>query len=163
MAALKKTCTRCKEKFLKSEMVMSEKNSSKFYCKPCYKDANDYKDLIDYICKGFSIKAPTGRQVKDIQMLKQKGITYKEIKFTIYYIVCIKKKFLKNGSLYLVSYYLEEAREHFKMLENVRKSLDVVKKGEDEIITITINRGQFKEQEQERIKCTRYVDISKLI
>lgn len=65
-------------------------HNSKYYCKICYEnkqnDANDYKDLIAYICKLYDIETPTGWMLKQIKDFKEQfKYTYKGMKTTLHY------------------------------------------------------------------------------
>ena len=46
-------------------------HNSRYYCKVCYenknREAEDYKDLISYICSLFHIEAPTPLMLKQIK------------------------------------------------------------------------------------------------
>lgn len=161
MAERKVLCNSCRKKFLKKDLI--QVSSSKRVCGSCKQNSDDYKDLIDYVCKGFGQKAPTGKQLKEISKFKELGISYKEIKLTIYFIACVEKKPMENGSLFLVPSFHTKAMAHFKALENTKKSLSGISKGDDKEITIVRNKSFLRKLEKERVDKTRYIDISNLI
>ena len=64
--------------------------NSRYYCKVCFanrtRDAEDYKDLIAYICDLYCIEAPTGWMLKQIKDFKEQyKYTYKGMKSTLHY------------------------------------------------------------------------------
>lgn len=151
-------CHYCKEKFPTNELIQVSKSSRS--CKSCKQNRDDYKELIDYVCKGFGQIAPTGKQVKDIKTFKEMGISYKEIQWTLYYIFCIANKRIVNNSLGLVTFYHKEAKDHFLTVERVRESSkDIVLPKE-----ITIIRGvsDNDNNSKARLNKTRYVNIAEI-
>lgn len=117
-------CHNCREKFLKEELIQVTK--SKRLCAECdkkiTKEAEEYKSLIDYICSGFNIKAPTGQQLKSIKQFKELGYSYPEIQYTLYYIYGVLRKTPSGTSLGLVPFYHEMAKEHYRLVQNAKKS-----------------------------------------
>lgn len=151
-------CHNCKEKFYKSELIQVSK--SKRMCSECnekvQKEANDYKKLIEYVCNGFNIKAPTGQQLKNIKEFKELGYSYSEIQYTIYYIYGVLKRKPEGTSLGLVPFYYEKAKEHYKLVENARRT---AKKISTEEITIERKTDVYKP----KIKNTRLINIEELM
>lgn len=152
-------CKYCRKKFSKEELI--QVNKSTRCCEACYKtqrqESENFKELIDYICKGFNQKAPTGQQLKDIKKFKELGYTYKEIQWTIYYIACIKGVNINDGRLGLVPFYYEKAMEHFRIVERNRMATY----NEEIPKEITIVRGQ-REDGRKRLDKTRYIDITSI-
>jgi len=65
-------------------------HNARYYCKICYdnqqKEANDYKELITYICKLYNLEAPSGWIMKQIKDYKtQFNYSYRGIKTTLHY------------------------------------------------------------------------------
>lgn len=65
-------------------------SDNRHYCKVCYENkkitAEDYKELIKYICELFDMEAPDGWILKQIKEYKEQfKYTYKGIKSTLYY------------------------------------------------------------------------------
>lgn len=149
-------CHYCKNKFPSEELIQITKTRRS--CKGCIQAKDDYKQLIDYICKGFGQTAPTGKQLKDIKRFKELGYSYKEIQWTIYYIFCIANKKLEDNNIGLVPYYYEKAKEHFLTLEKVKensKDIEIQKE-------ITIIRKPRNEKPKTKLNKTRYVNIEEL-
>lgn len=85
--ARKVKCPAC-GKFNDKENTI-EKNS-RYYCKVCYentnKEAQDYKDLVAYICELFEIEVPTPLMFKQIKDFKEQfNYSYKGMKTTLHY------------------------------------------------------------------------------
>ena len=119
------------------------------------KKEEGYRELIDFICKGFNIKKPTGMQLKQIsKMHKDYNYTYGGIKATIYYVTCIKNIQLENMSLGLVPYYYEEAKQHFTIQDSLRnKAKDIC------IVPVIIETGEISRPKRDK---TKFIDISKI-
>ena len=65
-------------------------HNSKYYCKICFenkqKEAQDYKNLVAYICELYQIEAPTRWMLKQIKDYKEQfNFTYRGIKTTLHY------------------------------------------------------------------------------
>lgn len=151
-------CHSCREKFPKSELIQVTK--SKRVCKSCQErattEANDYKELIEYICTGFGIKAPTGQQLKSIKQFKELGYSYKEIQYTIYYIYSVINKKVEGTSLGLVPYYYEKAKEHYELVQNAKRSAAKLQMNE-----IVIERKI--DSYQPNVKNTRIINIEEIV
>lgn len=156
MGERKVKCFNCKEKFYKDQLI--ELTKSKRVCSTCdetiKKEANSYKELIKYICNGFGLQAPTGRQLKTISKLKNLGYTYDSIQWIIYYVTNIEKKQLKDTNLDFIPYYAEQAKLHFSQLENAKKS------STKDIGATTVVENSYSKKAN--IEKTRFVDISKI-
>lgn len=151
-------CHICREKFYKDELI--QVNSSKRVCKKCNDtvqvEINQRRELINFICKGFGITAPTGQQLKSIKEFRELGYTYFEIHYTLYYIYCVLKKKVEGTSLGLVPFYYEKAKEHHRLVENARRS---AKKVSVEEVTIERKLDVFKPN----IRNTRLINIEEII
>lgn len=112
----KLTCKKCRRKFEENNMING-------ICKGCKKDSEEYKELIRYLCNGFKIDKPTGKMLKEIKNYKELGYSYLEIQMVVYYIVVIKKKPLRNYSLGLVGYYVMEAKEYYRKVNNLKNGI----------------------------------------
>ena len=148
-------CNTCKNKFPAEELIQVTKNCKR--CKSCHQSSIDYRELIDYICKGFGQKAPTGKQMKDIKTFKEIGISYKEIQWTLYYIFTVSNRKIEGNDIGLVPYYHKEAMEHFRTVERVKESAKNIEFQEE----ITIVRTPYNRKP--RIDKTRYVNIAELV
>lgn len=149
-------CFHCKNKFYKDQLI--ELTKSKRVCSTCdeliKKDAISYKELIKYICDGFGLQAPTGRQLKTISNLKKLGYTYDSIQWIIHYVVNIEKKQLKDTNLDFVPYYAEKAKLHFSQLNNAKNS-SMEQIGDTKVI-------ENYYSQKANLGKTRLVDISKI-
>lgn len=151
-------CHSCKEKFYKDELIQVTK--SKRLCKECnekvQREAEEYKALIDYICTGFRIKAPTGQQLKSIKEFKELGYSYSEIQYTIYYIYSVLRRKPEGTSLGLVPFYYERAKEHYMLVQNAKRT---ARKISTEEVTVERKVDIFKPN----VKNTRLINIEELI
>ncbi len=106
-------CFKCKKDIPKAEAI---KKTNKYYCECCNKEAEDYKELIDYICNDlYKIKAPTGLMIKQIKDFKEKyNFSNSGIMFTLkYYYEILENKILEDAGLGIVPYYYEKAKNHY--------------------------------------------------
>lgn len=151
-------CHICKEKFYKDELIQVSK--SKRVCQKCndteQAEINQRRELIDFICKGFGIPAPTGQQLKSIKEFRELGYSYFEIHYTLYYIYGVLKKKPEGTSIGLVPFYYEKAKEHYRLVENARRT---AKNTQVEEITIERKIDVFKPN----IKNTRLINIEEII
>lgn len=151
-------CHICKEKFYKDELITV--GSNKRICDKCnstvQEEINQRKELIDFICKGFNIPAPTGQQLKSIKEFKELGYSYFEIHYTLYYIYCVMKKKPEGTSLGLVPYYYEKAKEHYRLVQNAKRTAKNISYEE---VIIERNINNYKPN----IKNTRLIDIESLV
>lgn len=151
-------CHICREKFYKDELIQVSK--SKRVCQKCndtvQAEINQRKELIDFICTGFKIPAPTGAQLRSINEFREMGYSYFEIHYTLYYIYCVLKKKVEGTSLGLVPFYYERAREHHRLVENAKRT--AIK---EQIVEVEIERRTdiFKPN----IKNTRLINIEEII
>lgn len=150
-------CSYCKNKFFKNELIQETK--TKRICNVCkakkIQDAKDYKELIDFICKGFRISKPTGHQLKSIKKFRELGYTCKEIQCVLYYIFVVEKKKVEGTSIELVPYYYEKAKKHFMLIENARRSVVKTK-----IEPIVIKTGKPKTPNLRNTRLFMFEDIS---
>lgn len=159
----RRSCSGCIEEREKKKVKANEVKIEKAKEKEQEKDAerDDYRELIDYICKGFGQTAPIGKQLNDIRRFnKELGYTYKEIQWTLYYIFCVLKKRAVNNSLGLVPYYHKEAKDHFLTLERVRESSKDIEIQKE--ITIIRNSKGHNPKSKARLDKTRYVNIEEI-
>lgn len=146
-------CPGCGEDVITTDFIQTSK--TRRICKSCFQQKEDYKNLIAYICTGFNIKAPTGKQVKDIKKFKEMGITYREIQWTIYYIVNVAKKEL-NNDIALVPYFHTEAMKFVNGLKKAKESSKDITIEE----TIIITRNKKSKTKPNK---TRYIDLASIV
>lgn len=157
MAAVREVqCFYCKQKFNREELIQATK--SKRICVSCnetrQKEAEDFKELIDFMCKGFRLDKPTGQQLKSIKEFKGLGYTYKDIQYTLYYIYFVEGKRVNGTSINNVPFYYEKAMMHKKLSENAAKT--AIELSQKEIIIFS------KDSKKPRVDRTRYIDIDSL-
>lgn len=151
-------CHICRDKFYKDELIQVSK--SKRICQKCndteQAEINQRKELIDFICKGFGLSAPTGQQLRSIKEFRELGYSYFEIHYTLYYIYCVLKKNPEGTSLGLVPFYYEKAKEHHRLVENAKRTAKDI-----EIKEVVIERktNVFKPN----VKNTRLINIEEII
>lgn len=159
MRERKVMCHSCREKFLKEDLIQACK--TKRYCKTCYEkrqaEPNEYKELIRYICEGYGLKQPTGAQISKIKDFKEKGISYKTIQWTIYYLEIIRGRKL-NGNLGLIPYYCEEAIRYSENLQKMQKEAKEINLKVEKIVIETPKEKEIKDNRSK----TRLVDITTL-
>lgn len=154
-------CSYCKNKFPREHLapITTRKKS----CKNCLEVARekekaktdiDYTELIDYICKGYGLKAPTGKQLGYIKRFKSLGYSHLDIQKTIYYIETIVGKSMK-GDLGLVPYYYEQAMHHFEVVNKNNGFID-----NTEVKEVVIERRKINKS---RIEKTRFINIDNLV
>lgn len=154
-----RTCNSCKETFKKETMV--QMNTSKFLCEECYdkvgKESKDYTTLIRYVCDIFKISQPTGLILNQIRKFHNEGYTYFGMAYTIDYYLNVQKRKFDKQSLGMIPYFYEHARQHKESIEKAQLSVENISAKRDSIIVKT-----KQNRNNNRIKRTRYIDISKL-
>lgn len=99
------------------------------HCSSCYeakvKEVEDREKLYDLIKKTFSLNFPTGLMLKQIkQFREERQYTYKNIAFTIDYIVRIKKMRLQmQYGIALIPHYYDEMISYYKDLKRRREQM----------------------------------------
>lgn len=163
----KLTCYYCKGKFPREDLI--QMTTKKRSCKPCYDKAkakkvkNDikqiddisYPELIDYICKGFGISKPTGKQLNDIKKFKSLGYSHRDIQWTIYYIESVVGRRL-NCDLGLIPYYYAQAIRHFEIVKKNEQFIDDMQ----DVKEVIIKRPN--KDIKPRVDKTRFIDIDNI-
>ncbi len=154
----KYSCTKCKEKFDLEELTQVSKSVR--VCKKCLEtrqeDSRQYKALIDFICNGFKLKAPTGQQLKTIKKFKEIGYSYLDIHKLLYYVAIVKKYEFKGSNIEIIFFYAEEAKKYYEQIEKTISSAEkaVCVKSEN-VVECSIDFS-------EKPKGTRLIDISEI-
>lgn len=143
-------------------------HNSKYYCKICFenkqKEAQDYKDLIAYICKLYEIDAPSGWMLKQIKDYKEQfRFTYRGIKTTLHYFYEIQEGNSVEDSMGIgiVPFVYDEAKRFYIEKKAIKDSLgdcDLEEIGNKKK-TIHINREQ---KPRNNYKKMALIDIEKL-
>ncbi|KKB42971.1 hypothetical protein [Bacillus thermotolerans] len=114
----------CGEKHPQSIM---QKISGKNYCPPCYEkrkaEEAERQKLNKYIAKIFNMKYPDTALLAQVKRFHdQDGYSYKNIRFTLQYIIEIKKiRLQRNYGILLVGNYHDEMIEYYKNLKKRNK------------------------------------------
>ncbi|PEN61657.1 hypothetical protein [Bacillus wiedmannii] len=120
----------CGEKYPQSELT-KYKNAN--HCLPCYqakvKEVEDREKLYELIKKTFNLNFPTGLMLKQVkQFREERQYTYKNIAFTIDYIVRIKKmKLHMQYGIALVPHFYDEMIAYYKDLKRRREQMKDIK------------------------------------
>lgn len=126
-------CPYCKDRVAKEDSVQEGKRYFHFDClekkkeeeKEQRRHAEDYKSLIDYICRLYGLDAPTGmilKQVKDFQTeynFKLKGM---ELALR-YFHETQNNPVIEGNGIGIIVYVYEEAKRHFMTKMKVEASL----------------------------------------
>lgn len=130
-----------------------KKFSTKLYCESCYKvkeqEDRDRKALYEYVARVFNMDFPDGALRKQIKTFREReGYSYKNIHFTVHYIVEIKKiPLTKAYGIGLVGNYHQEMIEYYKAL-NEKKENTVFQK--PRVVTITMKPPVFHNNYREK-------------
>ena len=126
-------------------------HNSKYYCKICFenkqKEAQDYKNLVAYICELYQIEAPTRWMLKQIKDYKEQfNFTYRGIKTTLHYFYEIQEGNSVEDSMGIgiVPFVYDEAKRFYiekKAVKDSLKDCDLEEIGNRKK-TIHINREQ---------------------
>lgn len=143
-------------------------HNSKYYCKICFenkqKEAQDYKNLVAYICGLYQIEAPTGWMLKQIKDYKEQfNFTYRGIKTTLHYFYEIQEGNSVEDSMGIgiVPFVYDEAKRFYiekKAVKDSLKDCDLEEIGNRKK-TIHINREQ---KTKNKYKEMALIDIEKL-
>lgn len=93
--------------------------NGRYYCPVCYenkqKEADDYKNLIAYICELYQIDAPTGWIVKQIKDFKEQfHYSYKGMKTTLHYFYEIEHNDPADSlGVGIIPFVYEEAKKFY--------------------------------------------------
>lgn len=126
MARRTAKCKRCGKDLYPEERY---KHNSKNYCKDCYdivtKEAEDYKNLIAYICEIFEIDKPTGFILKQIKNYKTEfEYGYAAMQYTLWYCKEIENyTFNLKYGIYMVKQHFIDAKEYYTHQERMIKKV----------------------------------------
>lgn len=105
-------------------------HNSKYYCKVCYdnkmREAQDYRNLIAYICELYQLDAPTGWMLKQIKDFKEQfKYTYKGIKTTLHYFYEIQEgnDVADSMGIGIVPFIYDEAKKFYIDKKAVKDSV----------------------------------------
>jgi hypothetical protein len=142
------TCKECSKSITKEEKITI---SNKSYCQECAakikQGQEEYKQLIDTICKYYGLQCCTGliyKQVKDYK--EQLGYSYAGMTYTLWFIKEIERKpfnEIKYGIAY-VKYYYEKAKEYFEQQSRISQSISEKPVENIKVVTIKPNTANKK-------------------
>jgi len=121
----------CGEKYPKEELQLYKTHN---HCKPCYerkvKETEDREELYRMVCQLFNLNFPTGLMLRQIkQFREERNYTYKNIYFTIDYIVRLQKvKLQPQYGIALVPHYYDEMLRYYKNLQEKRANTVIQEK-----------------------------------
>ena len=145
------TCRYCKEQLNKEEAVKNGKSS--YYHHDCLeekaqkendkkKESDEYRSLIEYICKLYKLDAPTGMILKQIRDMREEyGYKLSGIKLSLqYFYETLENPVLDDTGIGIVPYVYEEAKKHYLMKKEVEKSLENYKDDTIQEIVIDLHK-----------------------
>lgn len=145
------TCRLCKEKLAKDKAKLVGKNS--YYHPECLeikqkeeeekkREANEYKELIEYICKLYGLDAPTGMILKQIKDMREEyGYKLSGMKLALQYFYEIENNdIIEDGGIGIIPYVYEKAKKQYITKLNVQKSLEDYENDEAEEVVIDLHR-----------------------
>lgn len=163
----KKKCPLCGKM---NEKELSVLYQGKYYCSVCYEikyqEAQDYKDLMRYICEDlYKIKAPTPLMLEQVKRFKEQfGYSYKGMKTTLHYFYEIEEGNDVSNSIGvgIIPFVYEDAKKFYiekkAVKDSVKNSLEVVVNN-----TKTINKRIASSDNENSFKDMAMIDITKLL
>lgn len=129
------TCRYCRSKINKETAKKLGKNS--YYCPDCLDkkeqeeeeknlESQQYRDLIEYICKLYNVKAPSGMILKQIKEMREE-YNYKlsGMKLALQYFYEIENHAVMDDTgVGIIPYVYEKAKKHYLMKKSVEKSIE---------------------------------------
>lgn len=157
--ARKVKCPKCGTFNDKEETVFY---NQRYYCKICFEnakaEAEDYKNLIAFICELYNIEAPTGWILKQIKEYKEQyGYSYIGMKTTLDYFYHIKQEEEPEEGMGvgIIPFVYDEAKKFYIDKKAVKESVQ-----ECNIDKIEQNKKTIHIKEQDKIKNDKYKDIT---
>jgi len=132
-------CPYCETKLDQDDAVSHQK---RYYHPGCLEakknEAQDYKDLIEYICNLYDLKAPTGmilKQIKEYQTdLKYK---IKGIELALRYFHETEENPVREGDgIGIVPFVYERAKQHYMTIRSVENSLENYEVAETRTVSV---------------------------
>lgn len=106
-----------------------EEHNKRYYHEECFRTyhigAVHYKELIEYICEIYNIKAPRGlmvRQIKEYQ--EEMGYTLKGMEMSLRYFHEVLENEADAKGIGIIPYVYEDAKRHYMYMANVRASAE---------------------------------------
>jgi len=137
MTEPKRRTPRCKacQEWVDKSLNQHTQKSTGYYHNECLivieREAQHYKDLIEYVVNLYRIKAPTGWMTKQIKEYKeQKHYTYVGMEYTLRYMYEVERVELleaKDSGLGLIPFYYEKARYYYANMAEIKASMREIK------------------------------------
>lgn len=149
-------CKRCEKELINAED--KHKVSGKNYCTDCYsivkREADDYKQLIQYLCMLCETDKPSSIQLKMIKNLHTNNkYPYSAITYTLWYMKDIENVFNPKYSLSNVQDYYNKAFEFYN--EQVKRSKKVQESNE-----IKIKRAVYRNNKRQKVNVINLDEIA---
>lgn len=140
-----------------------------YYCEVCYEnkkqEAEDYKELINYICELYNIDSPTGWILKQIKEYKnQYSYSYRGMKTTLDYFYNIKQEEEPEDGMGvgIIPFVYEEARRFYIDKKAIKDSIGSSNMEQIENNKKTVHVKKCDRKQDERYKDLVLIDITKL-
>lgn len=136
-------CPYCEEMLLRREAIRH--TNGRYYHNNCYEEwrgqADDRAQLIDYVCKLYNIKAPTGMMLMQIKRFHDEfNYKYKGMELTLrYFYEVLDNKPRDGDGLGIIPYVYEDATEQYVQSLKIKESASDSSNYESEEITVYIN------------------------
>jgi len=121
------TCKGCGRKLQPEEKCT---HNSKTYCAYCLKDiereAEEYKNLIEFICTNYGLDRPTGFMLKQIKEMKTEfHYSYAAMTYTLWYCKeILNKGFIEKYGVALIKHYYDEAKSYYSHQEKLKRQME---------------------------------------
>jgi molybdopterin converting factor small subunit len=140
-------CPYCEIKLDKDEAYEYKK---RYYHANCFEtwrsEVEQRKELLDYICKLYSIDAPTGmmtKQIKDYQQEYNYKLKGMELALRYFY-ETLDNKVREGDGIGIIPFVYEEAKNHYVKQMKISESLSNIKKNEEITVFIDTSRDKRK-------------------
>ena len=144
-------------------------HNSRYYCKICYenymREAQEYKELIAYICELFQVDAPTPLMCKQIKDYKdQFNYTYRGMKTTLNYFFEIQagNDPMDSLGIGIVPFVYDEAKKFYIDKKAVKDSISGCNMEELQNSRRIIRKKQFNDFNKNTYKDIVFIDIEQL-
>lgn len=150
MPGMTRVCYKCKESFLKEEMIQYSPSGKKpqWYCKACQKEASDFAHFNERICKIFGIKTAGPKISAQRRRIKKTyGYTDDVILDTLEYAFDVKHFKKDYESLGLINpRMVEEMKEH-KRRQEYKENMNINQISQQKYEVFKVPRHSIKEKE----------------
>lgn len=120
-------CSICGNKFPEDELIRTSKTRK--LCLGCHRDAEDYKLLIDNLCKLYGVDKPDGKWFSRIKAYKEEGMNYGQIWFVVDYMTRIIGKKPDEFTIMNVPNYYLATKKLYDSKWRFENSLDKLPEG----------------------------------